>query len=61
MGIHLVAGGPMSHKPCPPPPKPQNHLAKVVRSKPGRPALGENATYPPPPLFGPIRVPYLKG
>ena len=25
----------------------QNHLAEVVRSKPGRRIYGENATYPP--------------
>ena len=39
-----------------------NHLAEVVRSKPGRRIYGENATYPPHfGLFGPIHVPYPKG
>ena len=27
--------------------EPKNHLAEVVRSKPGRRIYGENATYPP--------------
>ena len=37
----------------------ENHLAEVVRSKPGRPTYrGKNHI---PPLFGPIGVPYLKG
>ena len=30
-----------------PPPTSENHLAEVVRSKPGRRIYGENATYPP--------------
>ena len=36
----------------------ENHLAQVVRSKPDKPAYGKRHI---PPLFGPIRVPYLKG
>ena len=36
-----------------------NHLAEVVRSKPGRPVYVGKRHIPP--HFGPIRVPYLKG
>ena len=39
----------------------QNHLAEVVRSKPGRRIYGKTPHTPILGLFGPIRVPYPKG